>query len=222
VIGVLAALLHRNATGEGQLIDVAMYDSMVALDDAGLNYWSMGVANAGTLPLINHAFAASDGWFSLQVLRPQHCARLADLLGEPAWRDDPDMATPTQWYEHLEDRVRPAVERWASTRTKAEAAGELGRAGLASGPVHTQADVAADPHLARRNMLVEMPRTDGVEQPILSPGNPVKLSKMAEGPWTRVPWVGEHTAEVLGVELGLSPDDLDDLAARGVIARSGG
>ena len=43
-------------------------------------------------------------------------------------------------------------------------------------------------------MLVEMERTDGVEQPVLIPGNPVKLSKVAEGPETRVPWVGEHTA----------------------------
>ena len=48
-------------------------------------------------------------------------------------------------------------------------------------------------------MLVEMPRTDGVDEPVLVPGNPVKLSKMTEGPETRVPWVGEHTAEVLDV-----------------------
>ena len=46
-------------------------------------------------------------------------------------------------------------------------------------------------------MLVEMPRTDGVDEPVLVPGNPVKLSKVAEGPETRVPWVGEHTDAVL-------------------------
>ena len=62
----------------------------------------------------------------------------------------------------------------------------------------------ADPHLAARHMIVEMPRTDGVDEPVLVPGNPVKLSKMTEGPETRVPWVGEHTAEVLETELGLS------------------
>ena len=51
----------------------------------------------------------------------------------------------------------------------------------------------ADPHVAARNMIVEMPRTDDVAEPYLVPGNPVKLSKVAEGPETRVPWVGEHT-----------------------------
>jgi crotonobetainyl-CoA:carnitine CoA-transferase CaiB-like acyl-CoA transferase len=66
-------------------------------------------------------------------------------------------------------------------------------------------------------MLVEMPRSDGVEDPVLIPGNPVKLSKMAEGPETRVPWVGEHTAEVLGAELGLDAARIAELRADGVI-----
>ncbi len=67
-------------------------------------------------------------------------------------------------------------------------------------------------------MLVEMPRTDGVADPVLVPGNPVKLSKVSEGPETRVPWVGEHTAAVLRAELGLDDAELAELRARGVIA----
>jgi crotonobetainyl-CoA:carnitine CoA-transferase CaiB-like acyl-CoA transferase len=63
-----------------------------------------------------------------------------------------------------------------------------------------------------------MPRTDGVTEPVLVPGNPVKLSKMSEGPETRVPWVGEHTAAVLTAELGLSDADLAGLRERGVIS----
>jgi crotonobetainyl-CoA:carnitine CoA-transferase CaiB-like acyl-CoA transferase len=66
-------------------------------------------------------------------------------------------------------------------------------------------------------MLVEIPRTDGVDDPVLVPGNPVKLSKMAEGPESRVPWVGEHTDEVLRSELGLDDDTLTKLRERGVI-----
>jgi crotonobetainyl-CoA:carnitine CoA-transferase CaiB-like acyl-CoA transferase len=62
-----------------------------------------------------------------------------------------------------------------------------------------------------------MPRTDGVDEPVLIPGNPVKLSKVTEGPETRVPWVGEHTAEVLREELGLEDAALADLRARGVV-----
>jgi formyl-CoA transferase len=67
-------------------------------------------------------------------------------------------------------------------------------------------------------MLVEMPRTDDVADPVLVPGNPVKLSKVSEGPETRMPWVGEHTAAVLRAELGLGDAELAELRARGVIA----
>jgi crotonobetainyl-CoA:carnitine CoA-transferase CaiB-like acyl-CoA transferase len=69
-------------------------------------------------------------------------------------------------------------------------------------------------------MIVEMARADGVEDPVLIPGNPVKLSKMAEGPETRVPWVGEHTAAILRGELGLTDTEVADLEAAGVVADS--
>jgi crotonobetainyl-CoA:carnitine CoA-transferase CaiB-like acyl-CoA transferase len=78
--------------------------------------------------------------------------------------------------------------------------------------------VVADPHVAARNMLVEMPRTDGIAEPVLIPGNPVKLTNVAEGPETRVPWLGEHTDEVLAAELGLTDAELADLRAHGSIA----
>ena len=62
-----------------------------------------------------------------------------------------------------------------------------------------------------------MERTDGVERPVVIPGNPVKLSKMAEGPESRIPWVGEHTRAILADELGLDDDAIDALVADGVI-----
>jgi formyl-CoA transferase len=66
-------------------------------------------------------------------------------------------------------------------------------------------------------MLVEVPRSDGVAEPILVPGNPVKLSAMAEGPETRVPWLGEHTDAVLAAELGLDDAERARLREAGVI-----
>jgi crotonobetainyl-CoA:carnitine CoA-transferase CaiB-like acyl-CoA transferase len=128
------------------------------------------------------------------------------------------LATRQGWVDHLDSDIRPAVEAWAASRTKNDAAAELSAAGLAAGPCFTDDEGVHDPHVAARNMLVEMPRTDGVDQPILTPGNPVKLSDMTEGPETRVPWLGEHTDEVLSRELGLDGDQLADLRARGVIA----
>ena len=94
---------------------------------------------------------------------------------------------------------------------------ELAKSGIACAPVHKAEDVVNDVHVKNRNMIVEIPRSDGVEQPIMVPGNPVKLSKMQEGPETRMPWVGEHTAEILAAELGLDDDRLAKLRGAGVI-----
>ena len=92
----------------------------------------------------------------------------------------------------------------------------MSAAGLAVGPVHEASEVVADPHLAARNMLVEMERPDGSGS-VLVPGNPIKMSRVAEGPETRVPWVGEHTTEVLQAELDCSDAEVDALRAAGVI-----
>jgi crotonobetainyl-CoA:carnitine CoA-transferase CaiB-like acyl-CoA transferase len=219
VIGILAALRHRDHTGEGQYVDIAMYDAMVAMTDVVTNFWSLGVRPDPErgLQVICEGFRASDGYVVVQVVREHQFFRLADLIGHPEWKDDPRFATRAGWAPNLESVIRPAVDAWASTRTKLEAAEELTAAGIVAGPSNTALDVIGDPHVAARHMLVEMPRTDGVQEPVLIPGNPVKLSKVTEGPETRVPWVGEHTGTVLAAELGLSEAELSDLAARGVI-----
>jgi formyl-CoA transferase len=69
-------------------------------------------------------------------------------------------------------------------------------------------------------MLVEHPRTDGVDQPVLIPGLPVKFAEVTEGPESRVPWLGEHTDDVLTRELGLGSDELAALRSQGVIGVS--
>jgi len=217
-IGVLAALRHRDHTGVGQHVDIAMLDSMVAMTDIVTNFWSLGLRRGDLGPLIMHAFRASDGWFVLQVGREAQFEALARLVGEEGWITDPRFATRAGWIEHLDDVIRPAIESWASGMTKVEAAGALGAAGLASGPCFTDEEVVHDPHVASRDMLVECARTDGVEQPVLVPGNPVKLSAVAEGPETRVPWLGEHTDAVLAEELGLDAAEVARLRVAGAIA----
>jgi crotonobetainyl-CoA:carnitine CoA-transferase CaiB-like acyl-CoA transferase len=217
-IGILAALRHRDHTGRGQYVDVAMLDALVAMTDIVSNFWSMGLRGGDVGPLILTTFRAADGWFVLQVVREPQFEALARLIGQDAWLTDPRLADRQGWVDHLDDTIRPAVESWAASRTKLGAAAELSAAGLAAGPCLTDEEVVHDPHVAARNMLVEMPRTDGVEQPILTPGNPVKLSDMTEGPESRVPWLGEHTDSVLSAELGLDGGRLADLRSRGIIA----
>jgi formyl-CoA transferase len=217
-IGILAALRQRETTGQGQYVDVAMFDAMVAMTDIVTNFWSMGLHGGELGPLILHGFRAKDGWFVLQVGREPAFAKLVELIGRPEWAADPRFATRQGWVDHLEDLLRPAVEDWAAGLTKVEACQALGTAGLAAGPCFTDAEVVADPHVAARAMLVQVPRTDGVEQPVLVPGNPVKMSAVAESSESRPPWLGEHTAAVLSAELGLAPAEIEDLRGDGVIA----
>jgi crotonobetainyl-CoA:carnitine CoA-transferase CaiB-like acyl-CoA transferase len=217
-IGVLAALRHRDLTGEGQHVDIAMLDSVIAMTDIVMNFWSMGLGGGAPPAVIMHGFRAGDGWFVLQVGREAQFAKLAELVGRPEWVDDERFATRAGWLTHLDDEIRPAVEAWAATRTRVEACHALAAAGIAAGPSLTDHEVVADPHVEARAMAVAVPRPDGVDQPVLVPGNPVRLSKMAIGPERPVPWLGAHTDEVLATELGLGADALAELRAQGTIA----
>jgi crotonobetainyl-CoA:carnitine CoA-transferase CaiB-like acyl-CoA transferase len=99
-----------------------------------------------------------------------------------------------------------------------QACDDLAALGVAAGPCFSDEEVVRDEHVAARNMLVEVPRTDDETQPVLVPGNPVKLSEVAEGPETRVPWLGEHTDAVLADELGLDQSRIIELRESGAIA----
>jgi len=217
VVGIQAGLRQRDRTGRGQQIDVAMLDAMVAVLDVVPNFWSMGNPMGTPWQGILHGFRAADGWFMLQVLRPHQWPEVARAIERPEWADDPRFATPHGWLDHMESDIRPAVESWAAGKTKYQASAALNAAGLVAGPCATDAEVVGDPHLAQRHMLVEHPRSDGVSQPVLIPGLPIKFGQVTEGPETRVPWLGEHTDEVLSQELGLDEQELMALRADGVI-----
>ncbi len=217
VVGVLAALRHRDHTGEGQHVDVAMLDAMVAMADAGVNYWSLGLKQGAKAPLINHSFRASDGWFIIQCGRMHQWEFLCRTVGHPEWLDDPRLPDPPSWYEHIDDVLRPAIERWAADKTRFEAARALAEAGVASGMVNRAEDVLEDEHVRAHDMIVSTPRPRGDGEPILAVGNPVKLSKVDDRPDTRFPWVGEHTDEVLRDELGVTGGELEKLRAAGAI-----
>jgi formyl-CoA transferase len=195
-----------------------MLDAVVAMTDVVSNLWSLGQRPDEPLPMILDAFATQDGYLNMQVVREHQFAALVTLIGRPEWVDDPRFTERLGWAEHLESDIRPAIEAWLADKTRLEATHLLSDVGIAAGPVHTAPEIIADEHVAKRHMIVEMERTDGVADPVLIPGNPVKLSAVAEGPETRIPWVGEHTIEVLRAELGLSGVELDQLRADGVIS----
>lgn len=219
VVGILAALRHRETTGRGQHVDVSMFDSMVAFADVVVNWWSMGERpdpGAG-LKMIMDGFQASDGWFIVQCGREHEFERLVSKVGAPELATDPRFASRQGWRDNI-DLIRASVNAWAATRTSVQACHELSAAGVACGPVFSAQQVIDDPHVRARNMLVEMSRTDDVDDAVLVPGNPVKMSDVADGPDSMPPMLGEHTQSILRAELGLSDDEINRLRAQGVIA----
>src|SRR4029453_5628684 len=93
-IGVLAALRQRDRTGEGQRVDVAMLDAVMAMTDIVTNMWSLGIHGTieDEIGAIIDTFACGDGHFVLQAIRPQHFTALAGVIGRPEWNDDPPFA----------------------------------------------------------------------------------------------------------------------------------
>jgi len=217
VIGILAALRERDRTGRANYVDVAMLDSVIAMTDIVPNFWSMGVSNGDSGALINHGFRAADGWFVMQVAREQHFERLAEVVGHPEWVGDQRFADRRGWVEHLDDTIRPAVEVWAGDRTRLEVCEALGRAGIAAGPCTRDGELVSDRHVEVRHMLVGIERPDG-GQPVLVPGNPVKIVGNPDGGDRRIPWLGEHTDDVLRSELGLDDEAIKTLRASSVVA----
>ena len=219
VIGTLAALRHRERTGLGQQVDVSMYDSMLAMADMVPQLWSMGApaawATAGSIGIVA-GFLAKDGHFVVSVFREHHFERLARTVGHPEWCREERFATREGWAQHTESVIRPALESWAADKTRLEACRELCDQGVAAGPSNLAADIRADPHVEAHDMLVEIPRPDGAPD-MLVVGNPVKLSRVSEGPVERFPRLGEHTEELLRNTLGLDDSELASLRDREVI-----
>jgi len=220
VIGLLSALRQRELTGLGQQVDVAMFDSMIAMADMVPFLWSMGapahMAGPGTTALVG-AFAARDGYFVVAVLREHMFQRLCEKIGRSEWLDDARFADRRGWALHTEDVIRPALEAWAADKSKLEAAAELCAAGVAAGPSNLAEDLTADPHVQARDMLIEVPRPDS-PRPYLTVGNPVKMSRLQEGPVETFPRLGEHTAAVLREVLGMADAEIEALRGQGVIA----
>ena len=222
-IGILAALVQRQHTGEGQRVEVAQQDAVLNLVRIHLReHYVTGtpVPRRG-----NRSVAA--GPSNLYRCRPfgpndyvfVHCATLemwrtlTRILGRPDLGDDPRLADRQRRAEHAAE-IDPLIEAWTEKRTKHEAMEILAGAGIPCGAVLDSGEVLSDPGLVERGMVVSL------EHPMRGrfamPGNPVQLSASPTAV-TRAPLLGEHNAEVYGGWLGLPADELRALETDRVI-----
>ncbi|GIX48929.1 MAG: CoA transferase [Candidatus Tectimicrobiota bacterium] len=218
--GILAALRHRDATGEGQWIDAALYESAFrVLEYTATLYGRQGVVRERGLrqhvAWPGGACQTKDGRWVAYTAPAQHLfARLCALLGQPELVDDPRFATAEARAEHLEALLQQ-VEAWFAARTYEEAARELEAHQVPYAPIMSIADIFADPHYRAREMIIEAPEPHVGALP--QPGVVPKLSRTPGRVTHAGPPLGAHTEEILGGLLGLTAAELAALRQEGVI-----
>ncbi len=217
-LAALAALRHRDQTGEGQHIDVSLLDGMIAGSNGSLTLGALGVplprmGNEFVFAAPASIFACSDGHMFLGVLLDTHWKTLAQLIGKPELADDERFATTLKRLEQR-DTVNALMAEWCSSRTKQEVEEAFAREGIPAAPVRSYAEAAEDPHVLERDMLQTVPQFDGKEAPITGPA--AKFSRTPTSVRTGAAALGAHTDEVLE-ELGFDAAAREELRAKGVV-----
>ncbi len=220
LIGILAALNQRHATGRGQRIEVSMQDSVINFNRivfAGQlmlgkpvprtgNQSSLGAAAPSELYLCQPG--GPNDYVMIYSTRAGnwHWQRLLKVMGREDLADDPRFASPKLRVKHARD-VDALVGEWCAQRTKVEAMETLQNAGVPAGAVLDTQELMNDPQLRKRGMFAE------VEHPTRGkfaiPGWPVKMSE-SRVPVRTAPLLGQHTVEVLSEWLGLSAAEIDE------------
>jgi crotonobetainyl-CoA:carnitine CoA-transferase CaiB-like acyl-CoA transferase len=218
-IGILAAVHHARESGEGQFVDVAMTDCVLAVCERIVyqtSYTNIIPAPEGNRhPLLCPfgLFRARDGYVSIACAHDGFWEKLALAIGRPGLVTDEAFATNAARVRNAK-RVIAVIEAFTSGLTKEEIARRLGGK-VPFGPVYTSAEIFADPHYEVREMLV------GVEQPgsatpVKIAGVPIKLGRTPGQVRHRAPMLGEHTDEIL-VAAGYGKEEIEHMRTCGAI-----
>jgi crotonobetainyl-CoA:carnitine CoA-transferase CaiB-like acyl-CoA transferase len=219
-IGVLAALQHRQRTGQGQQIDISLFESIFRFTDfLPLAYDLLGTVRerVGTQAHAaphNHYPTADGKWIAIACTSDRLFYRLAAAMHDPAWADDPE-------FQRMEQRAARRVEvdarvtAWTAQHLLAELQAALDAAEVPNSPIYSIADIFEDPQYRARETLTT------IDDPVLGPVRmPAPVPRLSETP-ARIsrpaPEIGEHNAEVYGDLLGLGEAELAKLRAASVI-----
>ena len=222
--GIMSALLHRERTGEGQLVEVSMHEAAVVALASALGAFMDGDGGVPERTGNRHpalaiapynVYPTRDGFVAIFTASERHWHSIARVLGREDLLDNPDYASTPSRAAHMEE-IDALVEAWTRGRGKDEVMAELTLAHVPCAPVRTTAEVVHDPHLKARGHWTEVdhPRRGKT----LVPNSPIRLHGSAPGGVERpAPLLGQDTDRVLAELLGLGSEELAALHARGVI-----
>jgi crotonobetainyl-CoA:carnitine CoA-transferase CaiB-like acyl-CoA transferase len=223
VIGILAALYHRERSGEGQFIDISLLDSQVAvLANQALNYLvggkppgRLGNAHPNIVPY--QTFETADGHIIMAVGTDRQYAEYCAIIGAPQLADDERFKTNRGRVENREALI-PQLQPFMKKRTTAAWVEAFEAAAVPCGPINTLDEVFANPQVLARGLQIGLTRDDGLQVPGVA--NPVVFSETPNEYEKPSPCLGDGTARVLGNLLGLTETELASLIANGIIQRN--
>ncbi|MEE4884807.1 CaiB/BaiF CoA-transferase family protein [Pseudomonas alliivorans] len=217
---ILAALAHRDQSGTGQHIDMALLDVQVAcLANQAMNYLTTGVAprrlgNAHPNIVPYQDFPTADGDFILTVGNDSQFRKFAEVAGQSQWATDPRFLTNKLRVANRGELI-PLIRQATVFKTTAQWVDELEAAGVPCGPVNDLAQVFADPQVLARGLAIELPHTLGGR--VAQVASPIRLSETPVEYRRAPPLLGEHTSEVLQALLGMSEGEVAALKEAGVL-----
>jgi formyl-CoA transferase len=221
VIGILMALQERHRSGQGQVIDVALYEAVFNCMESLLPEYSAfgavrgpaGSALPGIAP--TNAYRCSDGGYALVAGNGDSIfKRLMTCIGREDLAQDPTLADNTGRVARV-DELDAAIGAWTATRSVDEVLAALEKASVPSGRIYTVADIAADPHYEARGMLQQVTMDDGTD--MLVPGIIPKLSRTPGEHRRNAPALGQDTDTILR-GIGLTESQIEQLKAQGIVA----
>ncbi|MBB3266180.1 crotonobetainyl-CoA:carnitine CoA-transferase CaiB-like acyl-CoA transferase [Azospirillum sp. OGB3] len=219
-IGVLGALAHRDRTGEGQWVNLALLDVQVAvLANQAMNYLVGGKApqrlgNAHPNIVPYQAFATLDGHIILAVGNDGQFAKFCQVAGRPELAQDPRYATNPARVANRKELV-PILELLLEQRTSRDWLSALEAVGVPCGPINDVSQVFADPHVQARNIHQDLPHPTAGTVPTVA--SPIRYSATPIEHTVAPPTLGQHTDAVLEEALGLCAADIAALREKGVV-----
>ncbi|MCO8580349.1 CoA transferase [Burkholderia multivorans] len=219
-IAVLTALAHRDRTGEGQYIDMALLDVQVALlANMNTNFLASGTppvrwGNAHPNIVPYQTFQTSDGWIIVAVGNDGQFRKFVEAGGRPELADDERFATNPARVRHR-DTLVPILAEMVKTRSKTAWIDALEAAGVPCGPINDLAEVFANEQVVARGMEVALPHPCGADVKLVR--NPVRMSATPPDTRTAPPLLGAHTDDVLRDMLGYDDARIAALKAKQAI-----